>query len=615
MRIRFSPDGRQRRASETAGSTRLKSAEGRAGRVRQRSGGRGEGTAGTAASGDPDGLGRPRAEVPFSQLQTRGRAGQTIRRPEACRQRISERMEPPSGPDNESAGAPSRDGGAAVAGAVDRSAAEVARERLLNEGHERAEGDRCPICYLYIGLPMHKHANMRVCCMKLVCNGCILAAHQRGLRGCPFCRTPHQSDDASQLAMVQKRVDKGDAVAISYLGLKYYCGGLGLTMDVHRAIELWTEAAELGSEDAHNSLGIRHYYGEGVEEDKPRGIRHWQEAAMKGHVTSRHNLGAIEIEFNKGNYKLAVQHLMISAKMGDEMSLNCIKEMFMNGHAAKRQYAEALMGYGDAVREMKSHQREEVKRLGLSFCSLHRDGNPKDLEPSLKRESMVEGSMGEMHGGDVVVHRKRQTSRRVNASTGQGARVWRWALERAPFEHSNMEPNDRKKETPADGFCSGDLQVAGNSLADGVDFCLASISVYHFGGDLSIVFTSPGYQTHPLGKNSRHLLDPEPPLPQRRRDPDRPVPHGLRELRLEVDEEHERHGPDRVARGRRRRGLRGDRPAVRTGRRPVPAEPYQVPLGEVGERRTEDVGGMSVGPHRVPFATDEGRQELVLDPL
>ncbi|EJK74670.1 hypothetical protein THAOC_03640 [Thalassiosira oceanica] len=160
--------GRQRRASETAGSTRLKSAEGRAGRVRQRSGGRGEGTAGTAASGDPDGLGRPRAEVPFSQLQTRGRAGQTIRRPEACRQRKSERMEPPSGPDNESAGAPSRDGGAAVAGAVDRSAAEVARERLLNEGHERAEGDRCPICYLYIGLPMHKHANMRVCCMKLV---------------------------------------------------------------------------------------------------------------------------------------------------------------------------------------------------------------------------------------------------------------------------------------------------------------------------------------------------------------------------------------------------------------------------------------------------------------
>ena len=56
---------------------------------------------------------------------------------------------------------------------------------------------------------------------------------------------------------------------------------------------------------------------------------------------------------------------MISAKMGDEMSLNSIKEMFKEGDASKAQYAEALIGYRDALEEMKSPQREEAKRLGV----------------------------------------------------------------------------------------------------------------------------------------------------------------------------------------------------------------------------------------------------------
>ncbi|EJK69230.1 hypothetical protein THAOC_09527 [Thalassiosira oceanica] len=266
------------------------------------------------------------------------------------------------GPDNGSARAPSQDDEVAAA---EGDAAEVARysQRLLNEGHERWEGDRCPICFLFIGLPTYKHAKMNPCCMKLVCNGCILAARQRGLRGCEFCRTPLPRNEASELAMTQKRVSKGDATAIYHLAGQYYYGELGLTKDVPRAIELLTESAELGSIEAEYRLGQMYYNGEGVEEDKLRGIQHWQEAAMKGHVLSRRGLGLVE--YSEGNYKLAVQHWMISAKMGHDNSLNAIKEMFMGGEATKAQYAEALRGFGDAAEEMKSHQREEAKRLGV----------------------------------------------------------------------------------------------------------------------------------------------------------------------------------------------------------------------------------------------------------
>ena len=244
------------------------------------------------------------------------------------------------------------------------AAAQNLAERLMSSGHERPEGETCPICFLLVGFPFHEHSLMNVCCMKRVCKGCALAASRQGMLDiCEFCRTPFPPDDASKLATIQKRVDKGDAEAIKQLGDKYCHGELGLAKDVPRAVELWTEAAELGSKDAHHELGHTYYYGDDVEEDKARAIHHWQQAAMEGHVGSRHSLGFAE--YDNGNYNLAVQHLMISAKMGYEKSLNRTKEMFKAGYATNAQYAEALMGYRDAVEEMKSPQREEAKRLGF----------------------------------------------------------------------------------------------------------------------------------------------------------------------------------------------------------------------------------------------------------
>lgn len=241
----------------------------------------------------------------------------------------------------------------------------LSQQRLMAEGHEMPEEYVCTICFLPIELPAEHHSTMITCCtMKLLCFGCFLAANRWGLTDtCPFCRASLRSNDqeAVALATIRKRVEKGDAMAIKQLGDEYCAGNLGLTKDVPRAIELWTEAAELGSFDAHNILGHTYFTGDGIKEDKPRGIHHYQQAAIKGHALGRHELGAIELD--EGNYELAVQHFMISAKMGLEFSLNEIKKMFMKGQATKAYYAEALGGYQDAMEQMKSPQREEVKRL------------------------------------------------------------------------------------------------------------------------------------------------------------------------------------------------------------------------------------------------------------
>ena len=245
--------------------------------------------------------------------------------------------------------------------ACKQRAAELKDERLYSQGQERQEGDFCPICTQPVPMPTGKHSMFNPCCMKMVCNGCVLNAIKRGMNTtCPFCRTPTQKDNAESLKRAKARVDKKDPEAITFLGDQYSQGRLGLEKDMSRAVELWTEAAELGSSvGACYALGYTYMNGDGVKQDVARGVSFYERAAMLGHVAARHNLGCYER--NRWNFDRAVRHLLISAKMGLKDSLEDIKEFFTRGLATKSQYAEALKGYQDAMEEMKSPGREEAK--------------------------------------------------------------------------------------------------------------------------------------------------------------------------------------------------------------------------------------------------------------
>ena len=131
--------------------------------------------------------------------------------------------------------------------ACTQRAAELKDENLFSQGHERPEGHFCPICTLPIPLPMGNHSFFQACCMKRICHGCAMAVEKRGMRDCAFCRTPMPHNDADGLAMIQARVEKKDPEAIRLLGQKYALGRLGFQKDMRKAVELWTEAAELGS--------------------------------------------------------------------------------------------------------------------------------------------------------------------------------------------------------------------------------------------------------------------------------------------------------------------------------------------------------------------------------
>ncbi|EJK45413.1 hypothetical protein THAOC_35971 [Thalassiosira oceanica] len=195
--------------------------------------------------------------------------------------------------------------------ACKKRAAEIKDEQLYRQGRERPEGDFCPICTLPIPLPMDEHGVFNTCCMKRICNGCDMAAKDRGMFDCPFCRTRYPDNDEGMLPMIQSRVEKKDPAAICFLGEKYYYGHLGLQQDMRKAVELWTEAADLGSIEALYFIGNAYAFGEGVEQDEAKAAEFHTKAALQGDVESRIKLGCHEAFL--GNHNRALGQFLISA--------------------------------------------------------------------------------------------------------------------------------------------------------------------------------------------------------------------------------------------------------------------------------------------------------------
>jgi TPR repeat protein len=130
---------------------------------------------------------------------------------------------------------------------------------------------------------------------------------------CPFCNSDQDDKtDEERVVELMKRVEANDAASIYLLGNHYYHGHgqLGLLQDRNKAMELWTQAAALGSSQAHFALGCN--YDEGGDLKKAK--VHHEAAAMAGHEGARFNIGYIE--YKSGNVERSLKHSMIAASAG-----------------------------------------------------------------------------------------------------------------------------------------------------------------------------------------------------------------------------------------------------------------------------------------------------------
>ena len=221
----------------------------------------------------------------------------------------------------------------------------------------------CPICML----PMPFDYGMcgvsmafQACCGKLVCTGCILAAEDEMKKGtmkelCPFCRVAVPSSYEELEKRNKKRLSLKDAEAFYTLGAEYESGSTIVQQNTKKAIELWKQGAELGSLTAVYQLGVRYFYGEGVEKDENKAMYHWKVAAIGGHERARFYLGVREFDY--GNKGIAMKHWMIAAKSGYDDALKEVGKGYKHGLVTKDEFAIALRAHKDSQDEMKSTQR------------------------------------------------------------------------------------------------------------------------------------------------------------------------------------------------------------------------------------------------------------------
>jgi len=217
----------------------------------------------------------------------------------------------------------------------------------------------CSICFLRLPT-LGTGKKYQTCCGKRICSGCIHAVEVRDADAlCPFCRIPTPQSFEELVERLRKRVDVGDAHAISSLG-DYYYGGVGMSQDHTKALELWHQAVELGNKDAYFYIGKACCCGKGVERDLKlkKAAHYWELGAIGGDTNSRIALGFIEQD--SGNIERALRHYKISVTGGNNGSFNRIKKLYSNGHVTKDEYTEALRAYQKYLNDVKSRQRDEA---------------------------------------------------------------------------------------------------------------------------------------------------------------------------------------------------------------------------------------------------------------
>jgi TPR repeat protein len=161
---------------------------------------------------------------------------------------------------------------------------------------------------------------------------------------------------------LMKRVEANDAGAIYVLGSYYYHGQIGLQRDLKKAMDLWTQAAELGSSQAHFSLG-NEYRQRG---DSKKATFHYETAAMAGHEVARYLLGTIEEAF--GNMERAVKHWIIASSAGSHHALWHLQQVFEKGLVSRDAMDSILTAYNNSCVEMRSEARD--KRISYELTHI-----------------------------------------------------------------------------------------------------------------------------------------------------------------------------------------------------------------------------------------------------
>jgi len=234
----------------------------------------------------------------------------------------------------------------------------------------------CAICL--VPLP-HVEAERRymACCGNTICKACykeseasIKKQNEEKSTGkkiafaCPFCRETNPTVGPEYVRQIQARCLQNDPNAFRLMGELYRRGECGLAKDDLKALDYYIRAVELGSAPSCNCIGKNYNEGDGVAVNKERAALFKRVGALRGDMTARHNIGALE--YNFGNHEIGIRHWKIAAEAGYQRSLNGLRSIY-NADGKKpgkelisKEYLDfAYRACHGAQMEVKSEEREK----------------------------------------------------------------------------------------------------------------------------------------------------------------------------------------------------------------------------------------------------------------
>lgn len=144
------------------------------------------------------------------------------------------------------------------------------------------------------------------------------------------------------------------------MGVRYLEGITPLKKNTEKGLELVKQAAELGSEAAHATLGSAYGYGiYGLEKDGVKAMHHLRLAAIGGMLESRYLLGKA---FQEADPELAYRHFIIAAEEGHDESLKKVKAGYTEGHVEKDVFAKVLRAHQATKVSVKSEARVKAAK-------------------------------------------------------------------------------------------------------------------------------------------------------------------------------------------------------------------------------------------------------------
>jgi TPR repeat protein len=169
----------------------------------------------------------------------------------------------------------------------------------------------------------------------------------------------------------------GDLEARRYLGLccEY---GIGITLDLPRAISLYHSAAEEGNAAAQLYLGRCYEIGKGVPQSFQE-AKHWyRRAAQQGNILAQVNLGNLNEQVDRDLEK-AVRWYQSAAGESSALAQNYLGNCYLNGKGVEKNAEEGVRLYHAAV---SGGCAEAFYNLGMCY-EQGRGGLPPDLEGAL----------------------------------------------------------------------------------------------------------------------------------------------------------------------------------------------------------------------------------------